>query len=110
MTRVDGQVVDMLRFRVERFPCAASVFRHIYATATVRALALVSPCSEIQSVLVARVEREAGGAVDSLGKGHAFPVLGSICRSIERPRAIRRRGFTFASPGDDQVEGSVGRA
>src|ERR1700761_8087994 len=100
MMRVDGQVIDMLRFRVERFPGAASVFRHIYATATVCALALMSPCSQIQSVLVARVKREAGGAVDSFGKGHALPVLGFIGRSIKRARATCRRGLTFASPGD----------
>src|ERR1700735_5004228 len=104
MTRGDGQIVDMLRFRVERFPGAASVFRPIYATTTVCAFALVSPCREIQSVLIARVEREAGGAVASFRKGHALPAPGSICRSIKRARATHRRGLAFATPGDDQVE------
>jgi len=107
MARVDGQVVDVLRFCEEGLPRLAAVVGGIDAAVPVSICFLLSPCGEVEALRIARIDLEAGGAGDACWQIDELPVIRLVRRALERSGSGHRAVFGLAAARDDEVERSV---
>src|ERR1035438_2895856 len=75
MVGIDGHVVDVLHLREDIFPRAAAVVRGKDAAIPVGAIALLSPCRQVETMRIAWVNLQGGGAGDAWRNIHTLPVF-----------------------------------
>ena len=83
VSRIDSQVVDMLRLRKDDLPCLATVIGCEDAAVPISVFPFLSPCGEIESLRIAWVDLKTGGAGDACGEIHALPVIRLVRRTVK---------------------------
>jgi len=98
---IDGQVVDVLRFREQGPPRLAAVVRGVDTAIPVGVLALLSPGREVKPLRIARVDLQAGWSGDARGKVDTLPVFRLVRRAIQGSGAGRGVVLSLAAASDN---------